>query len=50
MYIDSLTITAMIVFVVALAIFVACCIAKQCAAPCEHGEECGEHNDERHWP
>ena len=50
MYIDALTITAMIVFVVALAMFIGCCLVHPCAAPCVHGEDCGEHPDERHWP
>ncbi len=50
MYFDSLTIAGIIVFVIAVAMFVGCCLVHQCAAPCEHGEDCGEEPDARHWP
>ena len=40
MYIDSLTITGMVVFVIALAMFIRNCVMKDCGSGCRDIENC----------
>jgi hypothetical protein len=51
MYIDSLTITAIIVFIVYLAAFIGGCLMHNCSAPCTDKMLCGDdiHEGERSW-
>ena len=52
MFIDTLTVTAMVVVMVALVMFIARCVIHNCSAPCEDKALCGDdvHEDERSWP
>ena len=47
MYIDGLTITAMVVVVVAVAMFIRNCVMKQCGSGCGDVRDCD--NGERHY-
>ena len=47
MYIDSLTITAIVVVVIALAMFIRNCVMKNCGSGCTDIEDCD--NGERHY-
>ncbi len=47
MYIDSLTITGMVVFVIALAMFIRNCVMKDCGSGCRDIENCDD--GERHY-
>ena len=52
MYIDALTVTAFIVVMVALVMFIVRCVFHNCSAPCEDKSLCGDdvHEGERSWP
>lgn len=52
MYIDTLTVTALIVVLVALVMFIVRCVIHTCSAPCEDKTLCGDdvHEGERSWP
>ncbi len=41
MYIDTLTVTAMVVVIVGLVLFIARCVVRTCSAPCEDKALCG---------
>jgi len=47
MYIDSLTIAAIVVVVVAVAMFIRTCVMKNCGSGCNDITDCGE--DEHHY-
>lgn len=47
MYIDSLTITAIIVVAIALGLFIRNCLVKDCGSGCEKIEDCD--NGTRHY-
>lgn len=47
MYIDGLTIAAIVVFVVALAMFIRNCLMKDCGSGCPDIADCD--NGERHY-
>ena len=47
MYIDSLTITALIVVAIALGLFIRSCLVKDCGSGCEKIEDCD--NGTRHY-
>lgn len=51
-YIDTLTVTAMVVVIVGLVLFIARCVVRTCSAPCEDKALCGDdvHEGERSWP
>ena len=40
MYIDSLTITALIILIAALVMFVKACVLGYCGSACNDGEDC----------
>jgi hypothetical protein len=42
MYVDNLTITAMIVVAIAVGLFVRNCLLKDCGSPCDKIEDCDE--------
>ena len=52
MYVDTLTVTAMIVVLVALVVFIVCCVIHNCGGPCVDKSLCGDevHEGERSWP
>ena len=52
MFIDTLTVTAMVVVMVALVIFIARCVIHNCSALFEDKALRGDdvHVDERSWP
>jgi hypothetical protein len=51
-YINTLTVTAMIVVPAALMLFIARCVVHTCSASCEDKALCGDdvHEGERSWP